>query len=963
MNEKIITEGILPSGVVTFIFTDIEGSTKLAQEHPESLNQILHKHNTILRQSIESNNGFVYDVIGDSFQASFYNDIDAIRAARDAQIKLFSEDWGDMNVRVRMGIHKGPAEWNGEKYMGYITLARTNRIMSAACGGQILLSDDVYKTIEEKPHGFIFKDLGERRLKDLIKPLQIFQLVTDSIQSDFPPLKTLDARPNNLPVQLTSFIGRDAEIENVKELIRRSRLLTLTGMGGVGKTRLAMQTVADLIDENDNGVWIVDLAPVSDPQQVPFTIMQTLRIKDELNIAAVDTVLNHLENKQMIMILDNCEHLIAKVAEIVESILMRCGKVKIVATSREELKCSGELVHAVGPLSAPDPASEYVPEELVKFESVRLFIERALAVDNNFRVNSPNANALAKICHKLDGIPLAIELAASRVKNMTVEKISERLEDRFRLLNSGRRTSLPRQQTLKALVDWSYDLLDEQERILWRRMSVFVSAYSLESIEGVCAFGEISNESILDMLSSLVEKSIVIFDTNSGYYKMLETIKYYGLEKLTLADENRIVYDRHLEFFKTFINDESTALNSAKKVESLNNIERNNLNIIQALEWSVKSGRTLDEIAIISLMSEYWHIRGYHSEARELFESVIDRSKGIRNRDKANVLRRYGYMLSLMGQHEEAQCVLEESLELYKESGDDRSIAACLNNLGLAAHSRGLSDVAIEYYTQSLKIREMLDDKKGMCASLNGLGIVTFEGGEYEIARDYFERSLSIAREIGDREGVGINLNNLGNIYIRLRDYENAQKSLEESLSIMKEFGNKWGISISLLNLGSVASNTNDLVKAKQFFAESLTMKQNTADKIGIVYATNGLAKVALKEGDIELSSKLYIENLTRLKDHYDTLTVAGCIIGVAEALVRDKKFDNALLIISITENRLMKENISLESDLQEQLDFVKKILDKNIPPNEILEIKEKAKELSVEDVLKMLTAGTEFTA
>ncbi len=961
MEERIITAGILPSGVVTFIFTDIEGSTKLAQEHPEALNQSLQIHNSILRQAMESNNGFVYDVIGDSFQTAFYNELDAIKAASDAQKRLCSVDWGHAAIRVRMGIHRGLAEWNGEKYMGYITLARSNRIMSVAYGGQILLSGDVLDAIKESSHGFKFKDLGDRRLKDLNRPMPIYQLVADFMQSDFPPLKTLDVRPNNLPVQLTSFIGRNAEIEIVKEHIRKSRILTLTGMGGVGKTRLAMQAVADLIDENENGVWIVDLALISDPQQVSLRIMQTLGIKDELRLAAEDTLLKHLEGKQLIIILDNCEHLIAKVAVIAESILMRCSKIRIVATSREELKCSGELLHAVEPLSTPNPGNGYVPEELVQFEAVRLFIERALTVDSNFRVTGSNANALAGICHKLDGIPLAIELAASRVKNMTVEKIYERLEDRFRLLNSGKRTALPRQQTLKALIDWSHDLLEKQEQILWRRMSVFVSGSTLESIEEICADEDISADNIIEMLTSLVEKSIVTFDSNTGHYKMLESIKYYGLNQLTESDEMEMLFDRHQKYFLSFLVSERDNLRSVTKVESLNFIEKNHSNIIQAIEWSVRCDRILDELAIVSLMTEYWHIRGYYSEARELLESVISRSYKIRNKDRANVLRRYGYMLSLMGQHDKAQSILEESLELFRESGDDRSTAACLNNLGLAAHSRGLSDVAIDYYSQSLKLREVFEDKKGICASLNGLGIVTFERGEYEIARDYFERSLRIAREIDDREGMGINLNNLGNIYIRLRDYENARKCLEESLSIMREFGNKWGISISLLNLGSVASNTNDLVKAKQFFAESLIMKQNTADMKGIVYATNGLARVALKEGDTDLSSKLFIENLNRLRDHYDTITVADCIIGVAETFIREKKYNKALLITSVIEDRLTEESITLEIDLQEQLKAMKRSFEENMTAEQILDMKEKSKSLSVEDVQEMLTSGSEF--
>ncbi len=883
MDEYKLTEGNLPSGEVTFLFTDIEGSTRLAQDSPDTLNESIEKHNSILKSAIESNGGFVFRIVGDAFNAAFANSENAVNAAKVSQAGLLSENWLNAEIKVRMGIHRGPAEWNGSEYMGYMTLARTNRVMSAAYGGQVLISDNVYSAIERSLPGITFKDLGERRLKDLIQPVRLFQMLSPDLQSDFPPIKSLDVRPNNLPVQLTSFIGRDNEITSVKDFVRNSRLVTLTGTGGSGKTRLALQSVADLIDEYDNGVWIADFAPLNDSKLIPQAILQALAVKEELHSSAEDTLLRHLEDKQVILILDNCEHVIESAAKFAEKILKKCSKVRIVATSREELKCSGEVIHNVLPLSTPNPEKIVSPEELIQFEAVRLFIERALAVDSNFRVTDSNASAVAKICYKLDGIPLAIELAASRVKSLSAEKIAVRLDDRFRLLSGGRRTALPRQQALRALIDWSHDLLNENEKILWRRVSVFSGGFELEAAEKICAIDKIAESEIFDLLVSLVEKSIVIHDVYTERYRLLESIKYYGKEKLEEAGELAKVCDKHLEFFKSVLSANEISQSKIVEKKNLDNLERDHINILQAHQWAQKNNLLPDELEIVSAMSQFWHIRGYFSEAKNLLEKVVDRTGEVRNSHRGNVLRRLGYIYSLQGQHEEAMKMLEESLKVYEEISDEKNAAACLNNLGLAAQTRGHHEMAAEFYSRSLEVRERISDKHGICASLNGLGMLAYEKGDYESAKQRFERLLDISREIGDREGIGIGLNNLGNIYLHLCEYSNAQKALEESLGLMKEFGNKWGVSIALLNLGAVALSNNDIDKAKEFYEESLMIKQEAGDAKGIVYAKNGLAKIALKTLDFVLAEELYKESLSRIRDNYDATAFAGCILGIAE--------------------------------------------------------------------------------
>ncbi len=443
----------IPSGNVTFLFTDIEGSTKLSQAFPDKLPAALERHHAILKDAIESNNGFIFQNVGDAFCCAFENAEDAVKAAVEIQRNLENEKWDEAVIKIRVGIHSGMAEWNGQDYMGYITLARTARVMSAAYGEQILVSNDAYEIYKEnlvKEKDISFRDLGERRLKDVIEPIRLYQVLSKDLREDFPPLDTLDARPNNLPLQLTSFIGREKEMKHAKEALRLNRLLTLAGTGGAGKTRLSLQTGAEVIDEFEYGVWFVDLAALNDPALLTATIIVALGIKEQSKKTTEETLIDFLKEKEILILLDNCEQLVHACADLTERLLSSCSKLKIIATSREALNCKGEKTYRIPPLTMPDPNSNYTPEQLAQYESVRLFIERALMVNPEFRVNNENSHALAEICSRLDGIPLAIELAAARTNALPVVKIYERLDDRFSLLTGGKRTALPRQQTLKS---------------------------------------------------------------------------------------------------------------------------------------------------------------------------------------------------------------------------------------------------------------------------------------------------------------------------------------------------------------------------------------------------------------------------------------------------------------------------------------------------------------------------------
>jgi predicted ATPase/class 3 adenylate cyclase len=831
-----------PTGEVTFLFTDIEGSTKLAQEFPDTLQAALKVHHKILHEAIESNKGFVFEIIGDAFCAAFENTNDAVKASHDAQLKLNSEKWEEARIKVRMGIHSGNVEWNGKRYTGYITLARTQRVMSAAYGGQILISEDTYQLTEKEDIDVSYRDLGDRRLKDLIQPVKIYQLISKGLPSDFPPLKTLDARPNNLPVQLTSFIGREKEIKKVKELLNNIHLLTLTGPGGAGKTRLALQVGADVIDDFANGVWFVELAQIVDSVLLPQEILRELGIKEEPKKTLEETLTGYLKDKEILIILDNCEHLIEACAMLTEKLLTKCPKLKIIATSREALKCTGEQTHSILSLKTPNLKKEISLVQLTQYESVRLFIERALAVNHKFRVTNENAPALAGICSQLDGIPLAIELAAARIKILTLEKIYERLNSRFSLLTGGKRTALPRQQTLKALIDWSYDLLSDQEKILWRRLSVFVDGWTLESAEEICSDDNVNKEELLDLLSLLVEKSIIIFDSDKERYRILESIRQYGEEKLKEASETNKILSKHLHYFMELSESAEPKLKGPEVKEWLGKLETEHGNLESAIEWSLKNGDSEEGSRLAESMGNFWNMRGLYFTGRRLLKSILSKTQGISNYSRAKALNSAGLLAISQGNYQQSQKFYEESLFLCREIGDKSGIADSLNGLGIVLHYQGDYEQALKFYEESLFLWRETGDKRGIASSLGNLGALAYNQRYHQQALKFYEESLFLWREIGDKSGIATSLNNLGVGAYNQGDYQQAQKYHDESLFLRREIGDKSGISSSLINLGSVVYDQGDYQQAQKCYEESLTLAVETGDKLSIAYCIEGFA-------------------------------------------------------------------------------------------------------------------------
>ncbi len=495
----------LPGGTVTFLFTDIEGSTRLWEEKPEAMRVALARHDVLLRAAIEANSGIVFKTMGDAFCAAFATAPEALSSALVLQHALQAEVWPDpIRLRVRTALHTGAVESRDNDYFGQ-PLNRVARLLAAGYGGQILLSDVAQElTRDHLPPVVSLKPLGEHRLRDLSRPETVFQLLHPDLPAEFPPLRSLDNAdlPNNLPQQLTSFIGREKESDEVRALLRKTRLLTLTGSGGSGKTRLSLQVAADVLEDYPDGVWLIELAALTDPTFVTQAVAQTLGLREETGKPLLQTLTEHLKPKRTLLVLDNCEHLLSAITRLADGLLRACPGVKILANSREGMGTAGEVVYRVPSLSLPDPKKPQTVVSVSQYESVRLFVERAAAVLPTFTVTNANAPALASVCHRLDGIPLAIELAAARVRVLSLEQIAARLDDRFRFLTGGSRSALPRQQTLRALIDWSFDLLTLPEQTMLARLAVFAGGWTLEAAEAVTAGDGIEEWEVLDLLAA-----------------------------------------------------------------------------------------------------------------------------------------------------------------------------------------------------------------------------------------------------------------------------------------------------------------------------------------------------------------------------------------------------------------------------------------------------------------------------
>ncbi len=853
-----------PTGTVTFLFTDIEGSTRLWEQHPEAMRAALARHDALLSAGIQQHRGVVVKSRGegDSLFAVFARATDAVAAASAIQQTLLTEPWPTPSPpRVRMALHTAAAELRDGDYYG-LGVNRCARLRAVAHGGQVLLSQVARDAVGEAlPAGANLRDLGSHRLKDLQQPEQLFQLLHPTLPADFPPLRSLAAFTHNLPVQLTRFIGREREMTEVKRLLAASHLLTLTGSGGCGKTRLALQVAADLLEEYPDGVWLVELAALADPALVPQTIAAALGVREQPGRSLIETLTDYLRPKHLLLVVDNCEHLLAACAQLTDALLRGCPKLRLLASSREGLGIAGEQTYSVPSLSLPDARRLPPLERLQGFEAVQLFAARAALSQPTFAVTAANAAAVAHVCQRLDGIPLCIELAAARVKALPVEKLNERLSDMFRLLTGGSRTALPRQQTLRALIDWSYDLLTDAERSLLRRLSVFAGGWTLEAAEAVCMGEGVETWEVLDLLTSLVEKSLVLYEEQAGEgrYRLLETVRQYARDRLLEAGEAEVVRQRHRDWFLALAERAEPELSRGSQTEWLEWLEREHDNLRAALAWSGAPVQVEAGLRLGGALGRFWQVRGYWREGREQVEGLLALPGAeARTAARANALRVAGLLASFQGDHGTAQALLEESVAIRRELGSEEDTALALTQLGGAACERGDFAAARAPFEECLAVSRTLGYKEGIARSLLGLGAVAHAQGDHGTARALLEESVAIFRQLGDKFHIAMALGDLGWVARHQGEYGEARALDEESLAIARELGNKLGTAHSLYELGMVAHAQADFGTARAHLEERLAICRELSHRHGVVENLEGLAAVAIAQAQPARAARLF---------------------------------------------------------------------------------------------------------
>jgi predicted ATPase/class 3 adenylate cyclase len=865
-----------PSGTVTFLFTDIEDSTRLWVEHPEAMAQVHALHDRILRAAAAANDGYVFRTAGDAFNVAFHNAQDALLAALFAQRALQDQQANAaVQVRVRMGLHTGSAAVveDGSDYDGYVTLASVQRVMSVAHGGQVLISQPTADLLGDLPEGVSLRNLGEHQLKGLRAPLRLYQLLAPELQRDFPPIQSPGQFPNNLPIQLTSFIGREKEIREIESALApgsapagrdETRLVTLTGSGGTGKTRLSQEVGAQLLTDFEHGVWLLELAPLSDEPQIIPALAKVLGLQEVPFEPLASAVEDYLREKKLLLILDNCEHLIAACARLADHLLHQCARLKILASSREALGIAGEMA--------------YHTPSLPESDSTRLFVDRARAANSEFALTDSNASAVAQICQRLDGIPLAIELAAARTKLLSPQQIATRLDDMFRLLVGGSRTALPRQQTLRALIDWSYDLLSDKEKRLLQFASVFVGGWTLEALEFVA-----DEPNTLELLEQLVNKSLVVTEQQEGgmRYFLLETIRQYAREKLFEAKQAAAARDRHFLHFKEMSKDrwDISYLAMEAETQKLKSLRVEVENLRAALQWGMQNdGQGALELA--AGMAMILSMLGSQAEGINDIQAALEKVhalppvQGDADRVRREILVHgffsLGVLLQGTNEIEYSRRVLQEAVATARELGDRRLLGLGLEMYANASAMIRAED-ALEAAQEGLDIFREIDFGPGMVMAFSnlarwatmrgnfqeaekyvalaqaglsvgavsfqtgflnlGMGIAARYQGRYELALSCFEEGLQVFRQVGHKGLANALTSEIAHTQRAMGNYAEAKKAYRDTIKVFHDYGNRPAVAHQLECFAMIAIVEEEPQRAARLFGAAETLREATGHK------------------------------------------------------------------------------------------------------------------------------------
>ena len=844
------------------MFTDIEGSTRAWESHPAEMQVALQRHDEIMRERIEAADGYVFKTVGDAFCAAFPAPVQAVGAAVEIQHALAVEPWPpELPIRVRMGLHSGVCHERDGDYFGP-TVNRTARLEGTAYGGQVVISAVTADLMAGGlPPGVSLRDLGEHRLKDLGQPERVYQVCGAGLVWEFPPLRSLDSPDliHNLPSQVSTFVGREQELDELRKALDCFRVLTLTGAGGVGKTRLALQVAADLLDGSADGVWFVDLAPLSDPALVAARAASALGVREEPGRPVQESLVRALRARRLLVVFDNCEHVIGEAARLVDELVRACPQLTILSTSREPLRVPGEHIYRVGSLTVP-ASDEDDPDLLLGSEAVRLFLERAGEQQSAVVLDGANSAAVGRLCRRLDGIPLAIELAVARLRSLPLTELERRLDQRLRLLTGGNRT-LPRQQTLEALIDWSYDLLSPLEQELLDRLSVFAGGFDLEAAEAVVRSRTQSSLGVLDRLAALVDKSLVETNpTGTLRYRLLESVRQYAAAKLFARGEEgvRAVRAAHRDHYLVLAETAAPHLIGHGQLDWLDRLELELDNLRAALAYSHEDPDPAPGLRLSTAMRFFWLYRRPGAEASSTACAALDRPDAQEPtviRGRALVAAAH-VLTSIALEHKAATMRGEEGLKIARRVADAHTQCDALCVLAWVNVRRGHDDLVLGLTEEGLKVVRLLGDPH-LTAELLNLQASSPSITLGERVR-MCEESLALFEKAGDRAMSSRMLGNLAYLEMDAGEYAAACRRLTEAIRLLREIGDERGLAVCLCNLGFALFLDRMVDEAQTVFDEQLRISKRHGDFGLVAYGQLGLAVLASRNGDCQAAAELH---------------------------------------------------------------------------------------------------------
>jgi len=853
----------LPAGTVTFLLTDIEGSTRLWEALPDAMEVALEQHDRLLAEVIGGHGGVVVTSRGegDSFFAVFPSAVAAVEAAGACQLRLNGEAWpAGAALRVRMGLHTGEARARDADHIDHAPVNRCARVKAAAHGGQVLVTKTTCDLVEGRlGGGLALRRLGEFRLRDLAEPELIYQLTHTDLPADFPPIRTLTGRTSNLPAQVSSFIGRERELSELRALVASSRLVTLAGPGGCGKTRLALRLATELLDGSGDGVWLVDLAAVTDEQAVAPAICQALGIAGQPGRPAEDILLDALTPQAMLIVLDNCEHLIGACAKTADAVLRRCPKIHLMATSREPLGIGGEAIYRVPPLSLPGPG-EAGPLAAESSDAVTLFIARAREQGTGLAADEQTGPLIASICARLDGLPLAIELAAARLRSLSLSDLADRLDQRFRLLTGGSRTALARQQTLRATVDWSYSLLHGAEQSLLRRLSVFAEGFDLDAAEPVCGFGDIEAFEVAGLLGSLVDKSLVVAEPAGAAlrYRLLETIRQFAAERLaeTGEDQAAAVAAAHCQHFLALAETVAPHLTGPDQGRWLTRLVTEQSNLRRAAGHAARDPDGTERLLRFGVaMRRYWITRAREDEAFALLRPALDRPDARADLELFTAALITTVRIARFPDIAAAQQLGDQAVTLARQLPTGQLLVDSLAAVSSVCYYAGEPRRGLRPGREAVQRARQLGDDVLLGQSLADylLCATVIDPAHVE---PLFAEAIACTRRSGDYLVSHFVNNSAGVLALRAGDITAARAHLAEAAQDIQAIGcNDLGV---MVNMGWVLRLDNDTDGARSSFEAFLQKSRREGDRYGIAYASLGLACLAADAGDWHRAAVLH---------------------------------------------------------------------------------------------------------